>query len=66
MWWRLLFTWKCIKIILFFYFLKIIFDISTSKRLENTKKKKKFEAKKKKIYLNFFKIAFETQKQSRI
>jgi phosphotransferase system glucose/maltose/N-acetylglucosamine-specific IIC component len=66
MWWRLLFTWKCIKIILFFYFLKITFDISTSKRLENTKKKKKFEAKKKKKYLNFFKIAFETQKQSRI
>jgi hypothetical protein len=66
MWWRLLFTWKCIKIILFFYFLKIIFDISTSKRLENTKKKKNFEAKKKKKYLNFFKIAFETQKQSRI
>jgi hypothetical protein len=30
------------------------------------KKKKKFEAKKKKKYLNFFKIAFETQKQSRI
>jgi len=29
-------------------------------------KKKNFEAKKKKKYLNFFKIAFETQKQSRI
>jgi len=29
-WLRLLFTWKCIKII-YFYFLKIIFDINISK-----------------------------------
>ena len=31
------FTWKCIKIIFFFYFKKIIFDISASKWFENTK-----------------------------
>jgi len=33
---KVLFTWKCIKI--FFYFLKIIFYISASKWSENTKK----------------------------
>jgi len=34
----MLFAQKCIKIIFFFYFLKIIFDINTSKRYENIKK----------------------------
>jgi len=39
---------------IFFYFFKIIFDISILKRFKNTKKNKK--------KLNFFKNAFETQK----
>jgi hypothetical protein len=35
---KVIFIWKCIKI-KFFYFLKIIFDISTWKWSENIKKK---------------------------
>jgi hypothetical protein len=28
---KVIFAWKCIKIIFYYYFLKFIFDISTSK-----------------------------------
>jgi hypothetical protein len=45
---------------IFFYFLKIIFDISTSKWSENTKNISIWSKEKKLI---FFKSAFETQKQ---
>jgi hypothetical protein len=58
---KVIFTWKCIKII-FFYFLKIIFDINTSKQYENTKNISIW-SKKIKIII-FFKNAFETQKQT--
>ena len=34
---KVFFIWKCIKII-FFYLLKIIFDIGTSKQYKKTKK----------------------------
>ena len=44
-WLRLLFIKKCIKII-FFYFFKIIFDISASKLSKNTKKNIKLKQKK--------------------
>jgi len=46
---------------IFFYFLKIIFDISTSKWSENTKNISIWSKEKKSI---FFKSAFETQKQT--
>jgi hypothetical protein len=45
------FIHKCIKII-FFYFLKIIFNISTSKRSKNTKKLLILNKKKFKIFPN--------------
>ena len=48
---------------IFFYFLKIIFDINTSKRYENTKKNY-FEVKKKIKNIFFFKNVFEMQKQT--
>jgi hypothetical protein len=42
MWWRLcfkvLFAYKCIRIIFFYYIKKIISDISTSRQSKNTKK----------------------------
>jgi hypothetical protein len=56
-----LFAWKYIKIIIF-YFLKIIFDTSTSKSSENTKNIN-LKLKNKRISI-FFKSAFETQKQT--
>jgi hypothetical protein len=46
---------------IFFYFLKIIFDINVSKWSENTKNILIWSKKNKK-YSNFFKNAFETQK----
>jgi len=46
---------------IFFYFLKIIFDINVSKWSENTKNILIW-SKKNKNYSNFFKNAFETQK----
>jgi len=49
---------------IFFYFLKIIFDISTSKSFENTKKNINLKQRKNKKILNFFKSAFKTQKQT--
>jgi hypothetical protein len=46
---------------IFFYFLKIIFDINVSKWSENTKNILIWSKKNKK-YSNFFKNAFKTQK----
>jgi hypothetical protein len=46
---------------IFFYFFKIIFDISASKWSKN-KKKLIWNKEKNKINLNFFKNIFETQK----
>ena len=59
---KMLFTWKCIKII-YFYFKKIIFDISASKWFKNTKKNINLKQIKKRLSI-FFKSAFETQKQT--
>jgi len=47
---------------IFFYFLKINFDISASKWSENTKKILIWSKEKNKKILNFEKSAFETQK----
>jgi hypothetical protein len=63
MWLQLFFTWKYIKII-FFYFLKIIFDINTSKLFKNTKNINLKQKNKNKFFLIFFKNAFKTQKQT--
>jgi len=65
-WLRLLFkvffTQKIIKI-MFFYILKIIFDISTSKWFKNIKNILIWSKEKNKKNSNFFISVFETQKQ---
>jgi hypothetical protein len=48
-----------------FYFLKIIFDISALKWSKNTKKILIWSKEKNQKFLNFFKNAFEIQKQIR-
>jgi hypothetical protein len=48
---------------IFFYFLKIIFDISALKWSKNTKKILIWSKEKNKKNSNFFKSVFETQKQ---
>ena len=48
----------------FFYFLKIIFDISVSKWSENTKKKLIWSKENNKKISNFENNVFETQKQT--
>jgi len=50
---KVLFTWKCIKII-YFYFLKIIFDINASKWSKRTKKILIWSKEKNKIKIQFF------------
>ena len=59
---KVLFTWKCIKI-MYFYFLKIIFDISTSKWSKNTKNSNSVlqNSVKKACKNRFMKTAFQTQ-----
>ena len=51
------FVSKCIKKIFYYYFLKIIFDINTSKQFKNIKTK---------INLNFYETWFESRYQKKI
>jgi len=53
----MLFVSKCIKKIFYYYFLKIIFDINTSKQFKNIKTK---------INLNFYEAWFESRYQKKI